>query len=129
MTWGVDEGDLLAVFHHLVRTNVLCNSACFTCNNICFTNAVKQCCFTVVYVTHHSDDRWTRLEQVFVVIVGIVEQRLQFHLFLLTWINKNDLCTHFECEQFHLLFTQTHGCSDHFTVFQQVTDNVCCGAI
>ncbi|CAB4565367.1 unannotated protein [freshwater metagenome] len=124
VTWGVDECDLLAIFYNLVCTNVLCNAACFTSNHICFTNTVQQCCFTVVNVTHHCDDWWTWLQQFFVVIIGIIEECLQFHLFLLTWINKNDFCSHFKGEQFHLLIAQTHGCGDHLTVFQQETNDV-----
>ena len=129
MTWRVDESNFLAVFFYLIRTNVLRNSTSFASNYICRANTVEQRGFTVVNVTHNCDDRWTSLLQCLIIIVGVIEQCLQFCFLLLTWIDKKNFCTNFKRKQFHLIVAQCHGGCHHFTVLEQVTNNVCCCAI
>ena len=63
--------------------------------------------------------------QSLVVVIGVVEHGLQFHLFLLTWINEQDFCANFECKQFHLLIGKCHRCSHHLAVLEQIANNVC----
>ena len=47
---------------HVICTNVLCDTSGLTRNYICFTDIVQQRSLTVVYVTHHGNNRCTRLQ-------------------------------------------------------------------
>ena len=129
VTRCVNEGDFLAILHHLVCTDVLGDSTSFTRNNIGVTNLVEQRRLTVVNVTHHGDHWWTQLLRCLVVVIAVVEEGLQFHFFLLTGLNQKNLGTNFKCEQFHLFVRQGHRCRDHFTVLQQEANDVGCSAV
>ena len=98
MTWCVNESDFLSVFFDLIRTDVLRNATSLASNNICVTNFVEKRRLTVVNVTHDCDDRWSCLLQLWRVVIRVIEHRLQLELFLLTWVNKQNLCANFECE-------------------------------
>ena len=98
VTWCVNECDFLSVFFNLIRTDVLCDAASLASNNICITNFVEKRRLTVVNVTHDRDDRWSCCLQLWRVVVRVIEHRLQLELFLLTWVNKQNLCADFKCE-------------------------------
>ena len=55
----------------------------------------------VVDVAHHRDHRRTRL--LVLLVVGVVEQRLQLDLFLLAGLDEEDLGAELEGEQLHLV--------------------------
>ncbi len=62
MAWRVKESDLVTRSDvHLIGTNVLGDATGFTCDDICLAKRIKQGCLTMVNVTHHSDNRCTRL--------------------------------------------------------------------
>ena len=64
-----------------------------------------------------------------VVVIGVIKQSLEFCFLLLTWIDEQNFCTDFHCEQFHLLVAEAHGGCHHFAVLEQVTNDVCSGAV
>ena len=78
----------------------------------------------MVDVAHHRDYRWAWRLQLGVVVVAVVEQRLQLHLFLLTRVDEQNLGADFEGKQLHLLVGERDGRRDHLAVFKQVTNNV-----
>ena len=129
VTWGVDEGNELAVFFHLIRTDVLGDATGFTSDHIGLADSVEQRGFAVVDVAHDRDDRRTRRLLRFVGIVRVVKQSLEFHLFLLTWINEDEFGANFEGKQFHLLVSQRHGGSDHLALLEQKANYVDCTTI
>ena len=73
MTRGVDEGDraVLAIVRHvhLVGTDVLGDATRLVLDDVSGSDGVEQLGLSVVDVTHDGDDRWTRLQQL-VVLVG-----------------------------------------------------------
>ena len=69
VTWCVNKRDGLAIFFNLVCTDVLSDSTSFTGHYVCRTNAVEQCGFTVVNVTHHRDNWRTWLLKFWSVVV------------------------------------------------------------
>jgi hypothetical protein len=83
----------------------------------------------VVDVTHHGDDRRTRAQQRLVVVVAVVEQRLQLDFLLLTGIDQEQLGAELEREQLHVLVAERHGRGDHLAVLQQELDDVGRGAV
>ena len=64
-----------------------------------------------------------------VVVVAVVEHRLQLELFLLAGLDQQHLGADLECEQLHLLVGQGHGGRDHLAVLQQEADDVGRGAV
>ena len=73
VTRCVDEGNGLAILYNLVCTDVLRDSACFTRDNAGRTNAIEQCSFTVVDVTHNSDHWRTEHLLLWIVVIGVIE--------------------------------------------------------
>ena len=60
VTRSIEECDMTTILQsYVVSTNVLCDTTSLTSDNVRFTNVVKQRSFTVVNVTHHSNDWWT----------------------------------------------------------------------
>ena len=88
VTRGVNEGDFLAILYDLVCTDVLGDSTSFTRNNVGVTNLVEQCRLTMVNVAHDGDHWRTQFLRGLVVVIAVVEKRLQFHFFLLTGFNQ-----------------------------------------
>jgi hypothetical protein len=41
---------------YFIRRNVLGYATSFTRNNVCFSNVIKECGFTVIHVTHHNNN-------------------------------------------------------------------------
>ena len=56
MTRRIQEGDLLSVDGYNVRTDVLCDSACLTVDDMRVTDCIQQGCLTMVNVTHDTYD-------------------------------------------------------------------------
>ena len=63
------------------------------------------------------------------VVVGVVEQLLQFDLFLLTRLDEQDLSAHLEREQLHLLVGERHRRRDHLAVVEQEAHDIGRGAV
>ena len=129
VTRGVDEGDLLAVLVHLIRTDVLGDATGFTGHHVGVADLVEQRRLTVVDVTHDGDDRRTRSLGFLVVVVAVVEQRLQFQFFLLARFDQQQFGADLEGEQFHLLVGERHGGGHHFAVLHEEQHDVGRGAI
>ena len=73
VTGGVQEGNILIVDLYSICTNVLGNTACLACGNVCMTNCVQNRGLTVVNVTHNAHNGCSAL-QLIVGILGAVEQ-------------------------------------------------------
>ena len=77
---------------------------------------VEQRGLAVVDVAHDGDDRRTRLLQRLVVVVAVVEQRLQLDLLLLAGLDQQHVGADLEREQLHLLVGEGHRGRDHLAV-------------
>ena len=129
VTGGVDEGDLAAVALDHVGADVLGDATGLAGDDVGVADAVEQRGLAVVDVTHHGDHWSARRLQRLVVVVAVVEHRLQFELFLLAGLDEQDLGADLEGEQLHLLVGQRHGGRDHLAVLQQEADDVGRGAV
>ena len=130
MTRGVDERDFVpAIGDHLVGADVLGDAAGFARHHVCVTDLVEQRGLTVIHVAHHGDDRRTRSLQGLVVVVAVVEQRLEFHFFLLAGVDQQQIGSNLERKELHLLVGEGHCCGDHFAVVQQEPNDVGSGAV
>ena len=87
----VDEGDRLAVLHHLVGTDVLGDATGLAGDDVGVADAVEQLGLAVVDVAHDGDDRRPRRSVVVVDELLEVEQLLQLDLLLLAGIDQAHL--------------------------------------
>ena len=78
----------------------------------------------MVDVTHDGHDRRARSELLLVVVVAVVEERLQFEFLLLTWVDEKEVGADIESEQLHVIVGQRLGGGDHLTVVQQELDHI-----
>ena len=62
MTWSIKECNFIVVITNLVCTDMLSDTTCFACCYISLTNYVQQGCFTMVNVTHDSNNWRTRFQ-------------------------------------------------------------------
>ena len=63
MSRCIEEGNLPTVRQlHIISTDMLGNTSCLTSNDVGLTDIVKQRCFTVVNMSHHSNNRCARNE-------------------------------------------------------------------
>ena len=53
---SIKESDHTVISFNVVCTNVLCNTTSFSIGNMCATNVIQCRCFTVVNVTHDSNN-------------------------------------------------------------------------
>ena len=68
VTWGVEEGDFATILElHVVSTDVLGDTTCLTSDDVGIADVVEKRSLTVVYVTHHSDNR-RALEEIFFIV-------------------------------------------------------------
>ena len=79
---------------------------------------VEQRGLAVVDVTHDGDDRGARRLQRLVVVVAVVEHRLQLELLLLTGLDQQQVGADLEREQLHLLVGEGHRGRDHLAVLR-----------
>ena len=70
-----------------------------------------------------------RLEQRLVIVVAVVEQRLQLDLLLLARIDEQQVGTELERIQLHVLVGQAHRDREHLAVLEQELDDVAGGAV
>src|SRR5450759_1073842 len=58
MTRSIKESDLAPVLkNNSIGSDMLCNPPCFTCYHIGIPDIIQQLCFTVVNMSHYSNDR------------------------------------------------------------------------
>ena len=57
MSGCIKECDVPAACLYSVSTDVLCDTACLACGNVCVSYSVKKRCFTMVNVSHNNNDR------------------------------------------------------------------------
>ena len=112
-----------------VGTDVLGDAAGLAGHDVGVADLVEQRGLAVVDVTHDGDDRSARDLQRLVVVVAVVEHRLQLELFLLTGLDQQQVGADLEREQLHLLVGQRHRGGDHLAVLQQEADDVGRGAV
>jgi hypothetical protein len=79
--------------------------------------------------THDGDHRRARLLTIGIVVVGVVEERLQLHLLLLAGIDEQHVGADLEGEQLELLVGERHRGRDHLAVLQQEAHDVGRGAV
>ena len=73
VTRSIQEGDVAAVLQlDAVRTNVLGDSSGFAGDDVGFADVVQQGGLTVVYMTHHGDDRRPLYQILLAVLHGIL---------------------------------------------------------
>ena len=78
----------------------------------------------MVDVAHHRDHRRPRLQQRLVVVVAVVEQRLQLDLLLLAGVDQQQIDAELERVELHVLVGQRHRHREHLAVLQQELDDV-----
>ena len=71
VTRGVKEGDLLTVTVDPVSADMLCDTACFRCGDLCISDSVEYRSLAVVDMTHNDNDWISRLE-IFFLILAVV---------------------------------------------------------
>ena len=106
----------------LVGADVLGDAAGLAGDDVGRADLVEQRRLAVVDVAHHGDHRRPRL--LVLVVVGVVEQRLELDLFLLAGLDEEDLGADLEGEQLHLVVRQRHRRRDHLAVVEQEADDV-----
>ncbi len=62
MSRRVDKRKVTATPFHLIRPNVLRDSARFRVHDICFANRIEQFCFSMIHMSHHNHNRRTRYQ-------------------------------------------------------------------
>ena len=113
----------------LVRTDVLGDAAGLAGHDVGVADLVEQRGLAVVDVAHDGDDRRAGRLQLLVLVVAVVEQRLQLHLLLLAGVDQQQVGADLEREQLHLLVGQGHRGGDHLAVVEQEADDVGGGAV
>ena len=119
---GVEERDRPVLVDDRVGTDVLGDATGLTVDDVRTADVVEQRGLAVVDVAHDGDHR--RAGLLALVVVGVVEQLLQFDFLLLTRLDEEDLRTDLEREHLHLVVAEGHGRGDHLAVVQQEPDDV-----
>ena len=83
----------------------------------------------MVNVSHHRDDRRTRTQRLFIIIVAVVEEGVKLNLLLLTRVDEKEFGADIKREQFHMVIGQCLGCRHHLAVVEQELHNIGCRAI
>ena len=99
----VDERERVAVAVDLVGADVLGDAAGLAGDDVGGADLVEHRRLAVVDVAHHGDHRRARRLQLLVVVVAVVEHRLQLDLLLLAGIDEQQVGADLEREQLHLL--------------------------
>ena len=121
---GIEERDRLAADLNAVRTDVLGDAAGLTLDDLGLADSIEQRSLAVVNVTHDNNDRITRLELLFLVLV-LVEQ-------LLLDGNMNflfDLAAHFLGNDGCGIVIDDLRDRSHNAQLDEALDNVRCGAL
>ncbi|MOA38191.1 hypothetical protein D3C78_1598450 [compost metagenome] len=93
VTWSIQECNLFTVNFNLIRTDMLSNTSSFSTSNIRRTNSIKQCCLTMVNVTHDCNN-WRTLHQISLVIHFFN----RFEAIVLNWNLHFNLYTEVSCK-------------------------------
>ena len=124
VTRRVEERDLAVAHRHLVGTDVLGDATGLTGDDVGVADAVEQRGLTVVDVAHHGDDGCALHLERLVVVVGVVEHRLEFELFLLAGLDQQQIGADLERVQLHLLVGEGHRGGDHLAVRHEEADDI-----
>ncbi len=76
---GVEEGDIPSVYADSVCADMLSDSSCFGCGDVCVSYSVQKGGLAVVDVSHDNDNRASRLQVLFPVHVVNYEPLLNCH--------------------------------------------------
>ena len=81
MTRCIQESDATTIGQlHVVSTNVLCDTTSLTRNHIRITDIIQQRGLSVINVTHHGDNRWTRYPILLIVILLFIGLNSLYHV-------------------------------------------------
>ena len=125
----VDERELVPVAVDLVGADVLGDAAGLALDDVGRADLVEHRRLAVVDVAHDGDDGRARRLQLLVVVVAVVEHRLQLDLLLLAGIDEQQLGADLEREQLHLLVGERHRRRHHLAVVEQEPHDVGRGAV
>ena len=98
---------------------MLCNTTCFTGYYICMPDIIQQRCFTMIYVTHYSNNRRTRLQ-----IFRIINDLFFFHFCSILNTNKLYLKTKLTGDQFNNICLKSLVNGYHDTKAHTFADNI-----
>ena len=87
MSRCIQECDLFSIDLNNISTDVLCDTACLVGSNICFADGIQKRCFTVVYVSHYTDNRWTFYK--ICLIFFVLFQKFSHHINFLFFFSNN----------------------------------------
>ena len=118
----VDERQRLTALVDLIGADVLGDATGLAGDDVGRADLVEQGRLAVVDVTHHRDHRRPRL--LVLLVVGVVEQRLELDLLLLARLDEEDLGADLEGEQLHLIVRQRHRRRHHLAVVEQEAHDV-----
>ncbi len=128
MSGSIEECDVLTVYVYLISTDVLSDSAGFSCGNVSVSDAVEDRGLTVVNVSHNYDYGAARLE-VCIVVIAVVDEALlngndNFLLNLCTEL----LCYERSCIEVYLLIDRSHNAETHELLYYLCSSNfkTCC---
>ena len=110
---------MLSILLDLIRTDVLCDATGLTRNNARIPDCIKQRSFTVVNVSHHSNDRWTCLK-VFRRIFDLSDD-----IFHIRIGNTNHFVAKFFDDEFGSIRINRLGLRRHDAVRHQRLHNIC----
>ena len=71
VSWSIKEGDFLTTLFNLVGTNMLCDTTSFSSRNTWVTKGIKKGCFTMVNVSHDSNNWCTFYHSIFIEVVFV----------------------------------------------------------
>ena len=125
----VDERDRLTVAVDLIGADVLGDPARLAGDDVGGADLVEHGRLAVVDVAHHGDHRRAFLQQLLVVVVAVVEHRLELDFLLLARIDEQDVGAELEREQLHVVVGERHRGGDHLAVLEQELDDVGGGAV
>ena len=120
----VDERDRVPVVPGLIRADVLRDATCFAGDNVGVANRVEQRGLSVVDMTHHDDDRRTRLLERVVFVVIVAEQRLQLELGFLAGLDEQHVGAERLGDQLDHLVGEGLRARDHLAGVEQQPNEV-----
>ena len=84
MSRRIQERNALSIDCDRIGTDRLCDTACFLIRHVSFTNSIQQRSFTVIYVSHDTDNRCSAYHSTFIFFVFLQQllNNVYFNFFL-----------------------------------------------
>ena len=83
----IQEGNTLPINGNHVSTDCLCDTACFLIRHVSLTNGIQQGSFTMIYVSHNTDNGWSAHHGIFILIIFL--QQLLNDIYLYFFLTDN----------------------------------------